>query len=343
MYVLSIIILILIFIIFIHQYKKDDTYLTRKNIRDIADNDIDNDINNDIDKLLQDDTYLTRKHFRDIADYDINNDIDKLLQDVDHGKIQPNSIIVSIPNTIHILKNILDKLNTNVILLFTDHNTRSLDTSYNNRYLLADHNNVKHIFSENWYDKPHPKVTQIPIGISYKDIYIKNLHEKLNEIEHTMIDNKDKPLRVLCNSHKKTYYKPKSGYRDDRQIMINMLWDSSIVDFCNDIHDFSGKSIVNTWEKHKDYAFELSPSGNGLDCHRTYEAIILNTIPIVRSNTLDPIYKEHDLPIVIVDEWSEVTPENLQIWHNKYKHNFGNRTKNKMKINYWKELINSMK
>ena len=79
-------------------------------------------------------------------------------------------------------------------------------------------------------------------------------------------------------------------------------------------------------------SYELSSSGNGLDCHRTYEAIILNTISIVRSNTLDPIYKEHDLPVVIVDEWSNVTQDK-----------YGNRTKDKMKINYWKELINSMK
>ena len=79
-----------------------------------------------------------------------------------------------------------------------------------------------------------------------------------------------------------------------------MLQDSPIVDHCNDKHDFTDDSIINTWKKHKNYAFELSPSGNGLDCHRTYEAIILNTIPIVRSNTLDPIYKEHDLPVVIV-------------------------------------------
>tara|TARA_B110001469_G_scaffold57318_1_gene55106 strand:- start:869 stop:1813 length:945 start_codon:yes stop_codon:yes gene_type:complete len=289
-----------------------------------------------------DNLYLTRKHIRDIADYDINNNSENLINDINNNQVKKNSVIISMPHTSNTLKNILDKLDTQVILLFIDHNTQSLDLSNNNYHLLADHKNVIHIFSENWYDKPHPRVTQIPIGISYKDIYIKHLHNKLEEIEYTMIDNQDKPLRVLCNSHKKTYSKPMSGYRDDRQVMINMLQDSPIVDFCNDKHDFSGDSIVNTWKKHKDYAFELSPSGNGLDCHRTYEAIILNTIPIVRSNTLDPIYKEHDLPVVIVDEWSEVTPENLQIWHDKHKHNFGNLTKDKMKINYWKELIYSM-
>lgn len=290
-----------------------------------------------------DNLYLTRKHIRDLADYDINNNPENLINDIKNNQVKKNSVIISMPDTSHTLKNILDKLDTQVILLFIDHNTQSLCLSNNNKYLLADHKNVKRIFSENWYDKPHPRVIQIPIGISYRDTYKKHLHEMLKEIEYTMIDNRDKPLRVLCNSHKKTYPKPMSGYRDDRQIMIDMLQDSSIVDFCNDKHDFTGDSIVNTWKKHKDYAFELSPSGNGLDCHRTYEAIILNTIPIVRSNTLDPIYKLHDLPVVIVDEWSEVTPENLQIWHDKHKHNFGSLTKDKIKIDYWKELIYSMK
>ena len=292
-----------------------------------------------------DNSYLTRKHIRDLADYDINNNYDKLVMDIGNNNIYDNSIIVSEFSNNQYIEKLNDIINKKVIILFTDHSTEGSDMSntLDNIKKIINNSYVIHIFSENWYDHSHSKISQIPLGISDKDIYNSGLYKYLHEIEYTMIDNQDKPLRVLCNSHKKTYPKPMSGYRDDRKIMIDILKDSPIVDFCNDKHDFSNKSIINTWKKHKDYAFELSPSGNGLDCHRTYEAIILNTIPIVRSNTLDPIYKEHDLPVVIVNEWSEVTPENLQIWHNKHKHNFGYLTKDKMKINYWKELIYSMK
>ena len=63
------------------------------------------------------------------------------------------------------------------------------------------------------------------------------------------------------------------------------------------------------------------------------------TIPIVRKNTLDSIYIQHDLPVVIVDEWSDVTLENLQIWHEKFKDSFTDTTLAKMKSDYWKQTI----
>ena len=52
------------------------------------------------------------------------------------------------------------------------------------------------------------------------------------------------------------------------------------------------------------YKWIISPHGNGLDCHRTYEAIALGCIPIVKTSTLDILYK--DMPIIIVDNWSQI-------------------------------------
>ena len=41
---------------------------------------------------------------------------------------------------------------------------------------------------------------------------------------------------------------------------------------------------TKTWELHDNYSFELCPEGNGMDTHRFYEALFLNTIPIVKKN-----------------------------------------------------------
>ena len=65
------------------------------------------------------------------------------------------------------------------------------------------------------------------------------------------------------------------------------------------------------WQSHADFLFEISPQGNGLDCYRTWEALLLQTIPIVRSSTLDPLYD--GLPVAIVDSWEDVTVERLAI------------------------------
>lgn len=56
--------------------------------------------------------------------------------------------------------------------------------------------------------------------------------------------------------------------------------------------------------------FVISPPGNGLDCHRTWEALLMGCYPVVKSSTLNPLYE--GLPVVIVEEWSEVTEEFLE-------------------------------
>lgn len=63
--------------------------------------------------------------------------------------------------------------------------------------------------------------------------------------------------------------------------------------------------------------FVVSPHGNGLDCHRTWEALLLGCYPIVKRSTLDPLYE--GMPVVIVNEWSEVTQEFLQQKHKELR------------------------
>jgi len=56
--------------------------------------------------------------------------------------------------------------------------------------------------------------------------------------------------------------------------------------------------------------FVISPRGNALDSHRTWESLLMGCYPVVLSSTLDPLYQ--DLPVVIVNSWSEVTAEFLE-------------------------------
>lgn len=85
--------------------------------------------------------------------------------------------------------------------------------------------------------------------------------------------------------------------------------------------------------------FVLSPRGNGPDCHRTWEALYLGAIPVVRSLALDPLYD--DLPVLIVQDWREISKEFLE----KAYLSFVSRTYRMEKIygEYWKDLIFSYK
>jgi hypothetical protein len=49
--------------------------------------------------------------------------------------------------------------------------------------------------------------------------------------------------------------------------------------------------------------FCLSPRGNGIDTHRTWEALYLRTVPIVTRNLVTDHHP--DLPMIVLDDWSQ--------------------------------------
>lgn len=59
------------------------------------------------------------------------------------------------------------------------------------------------------------------------------------------------------------------------------------------------------------YKFVISPEGNGIDCHRHYEALMAGCIPIIEHNPLiEEKYK--GCPILYTVDYSEITPDYLQ-------------------------------
>ncbi len=62
---------------------------------------------------------------------------------------------------------------------------------------------------------------------------------------------------------------------------------------------------TETWKNMIEYAFVLSPFGNGMDCHRTWEALLCGCIPIVRSSVFNELFD--GLPVLIVDKWEDIS------------------------------------
>ena len=58
--------------------------------------------------------------------------------------------------------------------------------------------------------------------------------------------------------------------------------------------------------------FTVSPEGFGMDCHRTWETLMLGAVPIVKRGPLSRLF-EH-LPVIQVDDWAEVTRGRLRTW-----------------------------
>jgi len=95
---------------------------------------------------------------------------------------------------------------------------------------------------------------------------------------------------------------------------------------------------VELWKRKGEYAFSVSPHGNGLDCHRTWEDLVLGCIVIVKTSPLDALYE--GLPVVIVKDWSEITRENLEKWLTLYHDASENPAyRKKLTSAYWLRTI----
>lgn len=95
-----------------------------------------------------------------------------------------------------------------------------------------------------------------------------------------------------------------------------------------------GLTYQNYYETMSDYKFIIAPSGNcDGDTHRVWEALYMNCFPIVIKHNIFKEYKDNDLPIIQVNNWSEVTPEFLQESLNK-TYNY-----EKLYMSYWKKRL----
>lgn len=199
---------------------------------------------------------------------------------------------------------------------------------------------IIHWFSQNAVAE-HPKLTQIPIGIDYHTLASGTQHwwgpastpiqqEQLLQA----IAKKAKPLQerkniIYCNFH----FQMNTTHAYDRREALKELPPKLL-------HlELQPQPRMKSWMTQSGCAFVASPHGGGYDCHRTWEALALGCIPIVKTSKLDSIYA--DLPVLIVNKWSDVNEKLLQKTKEKYASAFQENSINKLHLNYWINLINS--
>ncbi len=71
-----------------------------------------------------------------------------------------------------------------------------------------------------------------------------------------------------------------------------------------DLRYFQG-SIAEYHQELLESRYVLSPPGNGFDCHRTWEAIYLGCIPIVKKAFWP--FNHLRLPVLVLEDWSDVS------------------------------------
>jgi len=100
------------------------------------------------------------------------------------------------------------------------------------------------------------------------------------------------------------------------------------------------KLVVESGLSFEDYCWNMAqhkwvvcPPGNGADTHRLWEALYIGCYPITLRSR---IYKNYNLPILQVDDWSEVTPSLLDEFYWKWN---GVPYFEELRMSHWKKLI----
>lgn len=206
------------------------------------------------------------------------------------------------------------------------------------RYILVTHNSVFHAPGkyESYLDDPqliawfakntmiiHPKMHPLPLGIANKywphgntDI-VTNMRSQLATIQKDILlyvnfDTNTNPARLDIFNH--FAQQPFSHVEKPKP-------------FDAYLHDLARSKFV------------ISPPGSSLDCHRIWEALLANCIPIIIHSPLDLLL--HDLPVLLINDWNEVTEDFL----NKQYAEITTRHYDTKKIfaDYWINQIHSIK
>jgi len=162
------------------------------------------------------------------------------------------------------------------------------DSNIDERYAdIADDERVICWFAQNAVLR-HEKLKAVPIGLENRRLRKNGI---IGDYDRLRAKSNDKRKRIL-------YAFSVDTNRKERDPAAQALWATPYAD---------GPGWMDNrryWETLTEYAFVASPPGNGIDCHRTWEAMYLGTIPIVRRS---PFYDAFPgLPVLAVDDWNEI-------------------------------------
>ena len=203
---------------------------------------------------------------------------------------------------------------------------------------LKDEGVIYHWFCQNCDVDFKDYVTPIPLGVDYHTLHRRNFwgekktHFLFQDINLNLISRKrfddfhKRKFRLICDIHLN-----KGNFNKERQIAYKQSLNIKNSLFVNKPHARS-----KFWQIMRDAQYIISPRGRGFDCHRTWEAIVLGVVPIIKTSVNDALFEE--MPVLIVDSFKEIN-------NNLLNENmiFRNQNLEKITLQYWVDLIQRKK
>ena len=182
-----------------------------------------------------------------------------------------------------------------------------------------------------------PKLVPIPLGVPYD----KFRDPKIQEEE---LQSVSKIMKPLCETNWKavTNFQHVLEYKKAFIQKIKLTSRTEVYEKLKNkdyITFLPKQDRIDFWKSCNDSMFVISPFGNGPDCHRTWEALSIGRVPIIQKFPMNSMFD--DLPVVIVNDWKEVTEEFLQKNHKIILENFnqGKYNMEKLSLKYWEKII----
>jgi len=182
-----------------------------------------------------------------------------------------------------------------------------------------------------WYSQnctePSDKLRQLPIGLDFHTMAERD-HEWGSKQDLQTQEGSLRAVRALNSSkapicYSNFHFLLHTRYAQDRR--------DAMIKIPRHLIFFEPRKIqrLTSWINMTRYKYIVSPHGNGLDCHRTWEALALGCVPIIKTSPLDPMFA--GLPVLIVKDWSDINEDLLNT--------FQPGTAEKLELSYWVNLI----
>ena len=214
-------------------------------------------------------------------------------------------------------------------------------------------------FADN-YDRSvvHNKFSDFPIGIDYirgengdnpyltgNKTYHKSIaeqDEELNGVLRTLKPTEDRLARVYLDAHLNNTSERHTNNTIFAAIPSRATVGKALEGNPLIVQQQEKISRLEQWQRRGQYIFSISLVGNGFDCYRTWESLILGNIVLLQSSPIDDLFK--DMPVVIIKDWNDITEENLAKWAKKYQGAFSNpKYRERIRAQYWENVVNKAK
>lgn len=215
---------------------------------------------------------------------------------------------------------------------------KEIHPKINSKYKLITHNGDESVTYElanfiddkiiKWYgqnvDVVHPKITVIPIGLENLHFYNAGIISNFRKTQKKVILKANKILFGFC-----VQTNPQ-----ERQEAHDILTTAKNAEKISGWPD--AWSYINILNRYK---FVASPPGNGIDCIRTWEAMCLGVVPIVKKSILTQYYADIGLPVLLINDWREILDFEEKQLNEIYENIFPKFKNPALYFDYWRKKI----